>query len=173
MSSSEAASARESAESVQRRLKSLQTVVLAMGAALPIIGVVGLVVLPPAELVPVHLAITVGIGAAGAILAHLMTGTLVKPLDRDERDPVGAGMTQLHSATFTQMALAEAGGMVVLALGFVLGINPILVLIGTIVSSIGVFAVAWPARGRLRRVRRRLEFEHASCPLDELAERRT
>ena len=168
-----AMSTSEEAVLVQQRLKSLQTVVLAMGAALPIIGVVGLVVLPPSELEPMHLVIAIGVGAAGAIVAHLMTPVLIQPLGRDTDNPVGAGMMRLQSATMTQVALAEGGGLVVFALGFVLGINPILVLIGTVVSSVGVFAVVWPARGRLRRVRRRLEFEHASCPLDELAERRT
>lgn len=166
-------STRETAAVVQQRLTSLRTVVLAMGAALPIIGAIGLGVLPPAELQPTHLVLTIGIGAIGAIVAHVMTATLVQPLDRDEADPVGAGMARLQSATMTQAALAESGGLVVFALGFVLGINPILVLIGMLVSAIGVFAVAWPTpRGRLRRVRQRLEAEGASCPLDEAAERR-
>lgn len=166
-------SSSQSAVSVQQQLKSLQTIVLAMGAALPIIGVIGLVVLPESPLEPIHLIMVIGIGAIGAVVAQLATGSFVRPLDRDQADPVRAGMGQLQSATMTQMALAEAGGLVVFALGFVLGINPILVLIGMVVSSIGVFAIAWPATGRLRRVRRVLEREGASCPLDQLAERRT
>lgn len=160
------------AVTIPQRLKALQMMVGAMGAALPIIGVIGFGVLLGAELQPTHLVVVIGIPVVTLAIAHLMTGRLIQPLRRDEADPVAVGFERLRSATMVQAALAESGGLVVFALAFVVGINPILVLIGMVVSAIGVFAVAWPARGRLTRVRRQLEREGASCPLDELAEGR-
>lgn len=146
--------------------------VLAMGMVLPIIGVMFWFIHPHLVVERNQLLLAIGIGAAGPVLAHLVSRSVVPPLDPDVEEPLRAGMQRLQSATFTQISLAEAGGLVVFALGFALEFGAIPVLAGTVVAAIGVFLVVWPGRARLQRVRRLLESRGASCPIDELVEQR-
>lgn len=157
---------------VQQQLSPLRMMVLAMGLVLPIIGVLSWFIHPHLVVQRNQVLLAIGIGAAGPVLAHLMTRAVLPPLAPDVEDPLRAGMQRLQSATFTQLSLAEAGGLVVFALAFVLEFGPIPVLAGTVVAAIGLFLVVWPGRARLRRARRLLESGGASCPIDELAEQR-
>ena len=157
----------EASTDLRQRLSALRMIVLAMAGALVMIGAVLQIVLAPQPFEITQLAVTVGLGLLGGVVALLLAGTLIQPVERADPDPVATGMNRLQSATMLQLALTEGTGLLLVVLAFVMDLNPLAVLLGTLVAAAMVLVVAWPGQGRLRKVRQLLERDGARCPLDE------
>lgn len=153
--------------SAQTRLTTLSVMVMSVAGALLAIAVVAWMVLDPdTPFEAGRLLIALGIVVCTAIVGR-MVGLRVSPL-RANLAPERAtdeAVSRITTISYAAFALAEAGGLLCFALGFVLPMSRLSVVCALVVSAIGTLWAALPAGPRLRSLVATLESEGAHTGL--------
>ncbi|MGJ6979206.1 hypothetical protein ACSDQ9_01560 [Aestuariimicrobium soli] len=157
---------------LQPSLRQLIITVGTVAVALVVIGAISWTVLADVEFSAGRLALALGIVVATAAVGRIV-GLRVEPLPANLRGDAATveALRRVHRITLPAMALAEAGGLLCFALGFVLPMSRITVLVAMVVSAGATLWAALPMGSRLRSLVARLESEGGRTGLPTGGER--
>ena len=153
----------------QARLRALQITVMTVAGALIAMAVVSWFVLDPdTPFVAVRLLLALGI-VVGTVLVGRLVGLRVNPLPGTTPPARAAGEAtqRIAALTFPAFALAEVGGLVCFALGFVLPMSRVTVAVALVAGAVGTLWAALPAGSRLRSLVTTLESEGVHTGLSQ------